>query len=113
MAFLRSFLKYFGIMVAAAAILGILLGALTKFSVLQGIYGVLFAQGVLCLLYASAMLIGTPRRRFEYYMKMEYDSDNAKPKQAKSFESFGVIPGLLGVTAIVLGFFLEALNRGL
>ena len=113
MAFLESYLKYLGILLGGSVVLGILAGLLTALKTLQGIYIVLFAVGVLCLLYASAMLIGTPSKRFEYYMKMEYNSDNAKPKNGKAYESFGVMPGLLGVTAIVLGFMLEALNRSL
>ncbi|MZQ96140.1 MAG: hypothetical protein GT601_00455 [Acidaminobacter sp.] len=113
MAFLQSYLKFTGIMLGASVVLGILAALLTELKLLQGIYVVLFAVGVLCLLYASAMLVGTPRKRFEYYMKMEYDSDSAKPKNAKTYESFGVLPGLLGITAIVFGFLLEALNRSL
>lgn len=113
MAFLESYLKYLGIILGGSVVLGILAALITELGMLQGIYVVLFVMGVLCLLYASAMLIGTPRKRFEYYMKMDYDSDSAKPKNAKAYESFGVLPGLLGVTAIVLGFILEALNRAL
>ncbi|SCZ76157.1 hypothetical protein [Acidaminobacter hydrogenoformans] len=109
----RAYLKFAGIMLGAATVLGVVVSFLTSLKAIQGIYVVLFIVGVACLMYASAMLVGTPKRRFEYYMKMDFNSDNAKPKNAKTYESFGIMPGLLGITAIVLGFLLEAYYRAL
>ncbi len=109
----RAYMKFTGIMLGAAVILGFFASLITSLRAIQGVYTVLFIFGVACLMYASAMLVGTPKRRFEYYMKMDYHSDNAKPKNAKAYESFGVMPGLLGITAIVLGFLLEAYYRAL
>lgn len=111
MALGRVYLKLSGILTGSALILGAVLTLLTELRLSEAVYGVLFTEGILCLLYASAMLVGTPKRRFEYLTRMEYRSDNAKPVEGKPYETYAVLPGLLGVTAIVLGFALEAWSR--
>lgn len=107
----RVYLKFLGILTGTALILGMVLTLLTQLRLAEAVYIVLFAEGMLCLLYASVMLVGTPKRRFEYLTRMEYRSDNAKPVEGKPYESYAVLPGLLGVSAIVLGFALEAWSR--
>lgn len=102
-----------GILLGVAAAAGLLLSVIYDMEFLKGVYVALFGVGVLMLLYASLMLIGSPKRRFEYYTRMEFRSDSAKPSEGKHFEAFGILPALLGITAIVLGFVLEAWYRTL
>lgn len=109
--YIKSYLKFTGILIGVAIVLGMIIGVVSYVTLLQGVYISLFGAGALCLLYASFMFVGTPRRRFEYYTKQEYKSDSVRRSDGRAFESFGILPALAGITAIVLGFVLEAWNR--
>lgn len=108
--FFEAYLKYAAVLTGACVVLGLIIGAVSDMSVMQSVYVTFFGAGILCLFYASLMFIGTPKRRFEFYTKLSFDSDNAKRSEGRAFELFGVLPAALGITAIVFGFILEALK---
>lgn len=108
---LKRALKYFGVGVGLSVILGSVVALIAKWPLAAGIYGICFAIGSFSMLYAGMMFVGTPAMRYDYLVRGKALRRQGKGHEVEEMEHYGILPALLGVAFIVLGFVIEAVTR--
>ncbi len=98
---------------------GVLVALVLKWPILKGVYVMILGMGVLALMIAVLLFVGTPKARFEYFTGMKYKRGGAEygashpekvPKgQRQQLGSQAGDPAIIGIIMILIGFFIEAL----
>lgn len=100
--------KLTGVAVLISTVVGIVLSVVLKWPLLQGIYVMCFVFSIFAMLYASVMFIGTPQMRYDYLVKGRLLRRQGKGHEVEAMEDHGIIPALIAVTLMLIGFALEA-----
>lgn len=97
-----------GIALGISILAGVILALIAKWSIIQGIYVMCFILAVFAMFYASVMFIGTPQMRYDYLVKGRMMRKQGRGHEVDGMEDQGIIPALVAVTLVVIGFALEA-----
>lgn len=101
---MKDGIKYAGILTVGVTIIGGLMGLALWKSFLVGAYLLSLGIAVLLMIVGSYYLIGTPKRRYDFFFNVENETNEQKKK---SYEN--MIPATLAVWMLIWGFFLESL----
>lgn len=100
--------KWTGAALGVSALMGIVVSLIVKWPIIQGIYVMCFVFSILAMLYASVMFVGTPQMRYDYLVKGRMLRRQGKGHEVDAMEDHGILPALLAVTLMLIGFALEA-----
>ncbi len=100
--------KLTGLAVLVSTVVGMVLSLVFRWPLLQGIYVMCFVFSIFAMLYASVMFIGTPQMRYDYLVKGRLLRRQGKGHEVEAMEDHGIIPALIAVTLMLIGFALEA-----
>ena len=106
--FLMLWTKWMGIALGVSVLMGTLLAIIAKWPIIQGIYVLCFVFAAIAMVYASLMFIGTPQMRYDYLVKGRQLRKQGKANEIEGMEDHGVVPALIAVALILIGFALEA-----
>lgn len=106
--FLMAWAKWMGISLGISVIAGAVIAIIAKWPMIQGIYIVCIVIAILAMIYASLMFIGTPQMRYEYLVKGKMLRKQGKAREVEGMEDHGVLPALVAVALVLIGFALEA-----
>ena len=94
-------------------IVGLGVGFLVGWPLLKGAYVVILSVGCVVMVIAVLLLIGTPRKRFQYIMKGKMVDGRLEKLDTESerrdFAAHGVTPAIVSVVMLTIGFLIEAL----
>lgn len=106
--FMMLWTKWMGIALGVSVLLGILVAVIAKWPIIQGIYVLCFVFAVIAMVYASLMFIGTPQMRYDYLVKGKQLRRQGKASEVEGMEDHGVVPALIAIALVLIGFALEA-----
>jgi len=87
-----------------ASVLGGVIALITGVPFLQGAYVLNLGFAVVAMIIASYYLIGTPKKRYDYFFNGSRKSEKREHKDIDN-----LAPALLAVWLLFVGFFLESL----
>jgi len=100
----KQLLKYAVILTVSASIIGGVIALIMGMPFLQGAYLLNFVFSVIAMLVASYYLIGSPKKRYDYFFNTSQESRREEHKNLDN-----LAPALLAVWLLFVGFFLESL----
>jgi fructose-specific phosphotransferase system IIC component len=101
---MKQVLKYALILSAGASILGGMIALMMGNPFLQGAYLFNLGLAVVAMMIASYYLIGTPKKRYDFFFRTLQKPSKDSPKNIDN-----LAPALLAVWLLFVGFFLESL----
>jgi hypothetical protein len=105
---LITWAKWTGIALGISVVIGSVVSLIAKWSIIQGIYVTCFVLAIFAMLYASVMFVGTPQMRYDYLVRGRMLRRQGRGREVDAMEDHGVVPGLVAVALILIGFALEA-----
>lgn len=105
---IMAWARWTGIALIAALVIGSLTALIFKWPLLQGIYVMCFVFSIFAMIYASMMFVGTPQMRYDYLVRGRMLRKQGKGHEVEAMEDKGLLPALLAVTLMILGFAIEA-----
>lgn len=100
--------KWMGVALGISTVAGTIAALVLKWPVIQGIYVVCFIVAGFSMLYASVMFVGTPQMRYDYLVKGRMLRKHGRGDEVEPMEDQGIIPALIAVILVLIGFALEA-----
>lgn len=105
---LTTLAKWAGVALGISAVAGSIAALVFKWPIIQGIYVLCFIIAGFSMLYASVMFVGTPQMRYDYLVKGRMLRKHGRGDEVEPMEDQGVIPALIAVILVLIGFALEA-----
>jgi hypothetical protein len=100
--------KLTGIALAISVVVGTVAALIFHWPMIQGIFILCFIIAAIAMIYASLMFVGTPDMRYDYLVRGKTLRRQGREKEVDAMEAHGLIPALIAVTLMLIGFALEA-----
>lgn len=103
---MKRVLKFTGVLTLVALAIGLLIGLISSWTILSGIYMAFIFMSLIMMLISIFYLIGSPKKRLDYIIKRQY-----KDKESKDTLYDALGPIFMAIWFMVLGFVIESLGH--